>query len=115
MKQVIATLLILAFLLLLPQTAFALDESIGPRLDDFYEVRKVGTAAASIAVFDDAGIVMRHYGEIDRENGVPADDTTVYEWGSVTKMLVWVSLMQLEEAGEVDFAADVRDYLPEGF
>lgn len=115
MKQVIATLLILAFLLLLPQTAFALDESIGPRLDDFYEVRKVGTAAASIAVFDDADIVVRHYGEIDREKGVSADDTTVYEWGSVTKTLVWVSLMQLEEAGEVDFAADVRDYLPEGF
>ena len=44
-----------------------------------------------------------------------ADDETVYEWGSVSKMLVWVSVMQLWEQGRLDLDADVRTYLPDGF
>ena len=55
------------------------------------------------------------FGYSDRENEVLADSETVYEWGSVSKLTVWVSVMQLYEQGKIDLEADVREYLPEDF
>lgn len=53
--------------------------------------------------------------EADRENHIPADENTVYEWGSISKTMTWVSVMQLWERGLIDLDADIRTYLPEGF
>ena len=44
-----------------------------------------------------------------------APDTTVYEWGSISKTMIWVSVMQLWEQGKIDLDADIRTYLPDGF
>lgn len=55
------------------------------------------------------------FGESDRENHIPADENTVYEWGSISKTLTWVSAMQLWEQGLLDLEADIRSYLPENF
>lgn len=55
------------------------------------------------------------FGYADVENQIPADDETVYEWGSTTKTLTWVSVMQLWEQGKLDLEADVRTYLPDDF
>lgn len=55
------------------------------------------------------------YGEADRENHIPTDENTVYEWGSISKTMVWVSAMQLWEQGLLDLEADIRTYLPENF
>ncbi|MBR3279823.1 MAG: beta-lactamase family protein [Lachnospiraceae bacterium] len=68
------------------------------------------------AVFDRDGIIYENgFGFADRENNIAADADTVYEWGSVTKLTVWVSVMQLYEQGRIDLNADVCTYLPEGF
>ena len=70
----------------------------------------------SAAVFDKDGIIYEGaFGSADRENGIAADEDTVYEWGSVSKLTVWVSVMQLYEQGRIDLNADVRTYLPDGF
>ncbi|ERJ92419.1 serine hydrolase domain-containing protein [Treponema lecithinolyticum] len=42
-------------------------------------------------------------------------DTDFFEWGSITKTLVWVSALQLEEKGLLDLNADIRRYLPDNF
>lgn len=55
------------------------------------------------------------FGYSDVENQIPADEETVYEWGSTTKTLTWVSVMQLWEQGKLDLEADVRTYLPDDF
>ena len=68
------------------------------------------------AVFDkDEIIYEKDFGFADLDNGIAADADTVYEWGSVTKLTVWVSVMQLYEQGRIDLNADVRTYLPDGF
>ena len=73
-------------------------------------------ASFSTATFDRSGILtIDRYGYTDIENGVKADENTVYEWGSTSKTLIWVSVMQLYEKGLVDFDTDIREYLPEGF
>lgn len=69
-----------------------------------------------MAVFHGDEIVYSAYlGESDCEKHIPADENTVFEWGSITKTLTWVSVLQLAEAGKIDLNADIRGYLPEGF
>ena len=102
----------------------AADKKVTPSGVQFDDIREeleklVGqTAYASFetAVFCDKDILYTGYfGEADVENGLAADSNTVYEWGSITKTLTWVSVMQLYEQGKLELDRDVRDYLPKGF
>ena len=68
------------------------------------------------AVFDGDGIIYQGaFGYADKENNIAATTDSVYEWGSITKLTVWVSVMQLYEQGRIDLNEDIRTYLPEGF
>src|SRR5699024_5723684 len=40
---------------------------------------------------------------------------TVFEWGSCSKILIWISVMQLVEDGLLDLNKDIQGYLPEDF
>jgi len=67
----------------------------------------------SIAIFTkDDMILEKAYGYADMVAGIPVDSDTVFEWGSVTKLLVYVSAMQLYEQGKLDFHADIFSYIP---
>ncbi|HAJ97279.1 MAG TPA: hypothetical protein DCO72_06040 [Ruminococcus sp.] len=73
-------------------------------------------ASAVVGLFQgDEVLYTGYYGETDIKNQVPADENSVYEWGSISKTLIWVSAMQLYEQGQLDLETDVREYLPEGF
>ena len=86
------------------------------KIDAFYAEHESGAAGMQMAVLDRQGLVFKgYYGCADRERQLPFDETTVVDWGSSTKLLVWVSVMQLWEQGKLELEADVRDYLPEGF
>ncbi|RAW19311.1 hypothetical protein DC345_00555 [Paenibacillus taichungensis] len=74
------------------------------------------TAAVSVvAVKDGETIVNKAYGYADIENQRKADTSTVFEWASISKLLVYTSVMQLVEQGKLDLQTDIREYLPEGF
>ena len=91
-------------------------EQIGKSIDSYIEERKAGLASCSVSVFGRNGTIYNgFYGYADIENSVPADEQTVYEWGSSSKILVWISVMQQWERGNIDFEKDIRTYLPEGF
>lgn len=72
--------------------------------------------AQSLTVFRGDEIIA-HYtaGYEDIENGIPADSDTVFDWASISKVLIWVSALQLYEQGRLDLDADIRAYLPDGF
>ncbi|MDE7302132.1 MAG: beta-lactamase family protein, partial [Oscillospiraceae bacterium] len=73
-------------------------------------------ASAAVGVFQgDEVLYSEYFGETDIENHIPADENSVYEWGSISKTLIWVSAMQLWEQGRLDLDRDVREYLPDGF
>ena len=68
------------------------------------------------AVFDAEGTIYEGYfGYANKERGLQMEETTVVDWGSVSKLLVWLSAMQLKERGLLDLGKDVRTYLPDGF
>jgi CubicO group peptidase (beta-lactamase class C family) len=126
MKKITVWLLLAAVLLsVTPVAAFAEDRTLPSgivysdaekTIDNFVSDYRETTAAVSIAVFNRDGIIHeKSYGYADVEGNVQNDADTVFEWGSVTKLLVWVSAMQLVEQGRLDLNADIRTYLPNNF
>lgn len=89
-------------------------DEIGSAIEEFASDKKY--ASFGTAVFDgDEVLYSGHFGYADRENDILADDDTVYEWGSISKMFTWVSVMQLYEDGKIDLNEDITTYLPNGF
>lgn len=96
----------------LPLTNAVLEEEI----TQFISEREAGLASVAVGVFDGSGTVYEgYYGFADIDAGLKADPETVYEWGSVSKLLVWGSVMQLWEQGRIKLDADIHEYLPAGF
>ena len=70
---------------------------------------------AAIAIVKDGKMVFeKGYGDAGADTPVEPK-TTVFEYGSVTKLFTWVSAMQLAEQGKLDLNADVTQYLPSDF
>ena len=85
-------------------------------IDAYVEAYKDTTAAVSVAVFTGNNVLMeKAYGYSDIENKIANDKDTVFEWGSCSKLLVWISIMQLVEKGKIELNKDIRAYLPEDF
>ncbi len=86
------------------------------RIDEYVGEHQETTAGMAVAVFDSTGgLLKKYYGFADVENQIAAAPDSVFEWGSTTKLLVWVSVMQLYEQGKLALDVDIRSYLPEGF
>lgn len=124
MKRILALLMALMMTLAAFSAALAEEttpsgiayDAIGESIDAYIAEREAGLASCAVSVFDAEGTLYTgYYGYTEIENGAPASAESVYEWGSNSKLLVWVSVMQLAERGLIDLEADIRDYLPEGF
>lgn len=89
---------------------------VGSSIDRFVKEREGGLASCEVSVFNSGGVIYSgYYGHSDIENDILADEQTVYEWGSCSKLLVWTSVMQQWERGNIDLDTDIREYLPNGF
>lgn len=126
MKKIMVGLLVLTLFVNTSLTTFASGEEVTPsgvafkdvgeEIEKWAEENQDAYVAFNTAVFcKDELLYQGAFGYADRENNIAADADTVYEWGSITKTLVWVSVMQLWEQGKLDFETDIREYLPEGF
>lgn len=77
-------------------------------------LNKTGTPALSIALVDDRQIIWAEgFGYADRERRTAATPETVYQIGSITKLLTAVAVMQLVQQKRLDLDRPVTDYLPE--
>ena len=77
-------------------------------------MRKAGVPALSIALVDDQQLVWAEgFGYADRERHIPATPETVYQIGSITKVVNALAVMQLVEQGRMDLDRPITDYLPE--
>lgn len=90
--------------------------SLGASIEEMFRANEPESAALAVAVFNPDGILYRNsLGYQDKEKQLPADESTVYEWGSISKLLVAVSVMQLWEEGLIDLDEDIQNYLPPGY
>ncbi|MFS0561420.1 serine hydrolase domain-containing protein [Terribacillus sp. 179-K 1B1 HS] len=120
-------LLLIALIPLFPQTLYANEHEtpsgiplseVEAYVDDYVSdyIGKT-TAGASIVITKNNEIVFsKGYGYGDVENQVKIDSgTSVFEWGSISKLFVWVSVMQLVEQGKIKLDEDIKNYLPNEF
>lgn len=120
MKRVLIVLILLTLTVALPNPAAAAEVPFDySALIDKIAEEYIGTTVpgACVIVAEHGNVVFsKGYGYADIEKQIPIEpDSTVFEWGSITKTFVWVSVMQQVEAGHIDLSQDIHAYLPEGF
>ena len=118
MKKLFAIALITVLLsnqVVFAQTAYS--RELSEKIESFIEEHEANMAAMSVAVFTNQDILFENaYGYINlEENTANTLDNSVFEWASVTKLLVSVSVLQLYERGYLNLDIDIRAYLHDGF
>ena len=69
---------------------------------------------ASVVYVRDGQVVARYdAGMQDRAGGVHVDSQTIYHWGSITKSLTAISIMQLRDRGKVSLDDKIVKWVPE--
>ena len=58
-------------------------------------------------------VAMETFGFADLETGRPVDEATIYHWGSITKTLTGIAIMQLRDRGRLDLDDSILHYVPE--
>jgi CubicO group peptidase (beta-lactamase class C family) len=73
-----------------------------------------GIVGASALIMRDGRVVARvNVGDQSRAPRVAANDETIYHWGSITKALTAISIMQLRDRGKLSLDDKITRYLPE--
>jgi len=78
-----------------------------------YLIDEVGVVGLVIGTVAEGESEVRGYGRVAKDGDAVPDGRTVYEIGSITKTFTGILLARAVEEGEVDLAAQAREYLPE--
>ncbi len=89
-----------------------IEEVINQVVEDNLDLENVGVSVA--VVYQGEIVFIQGYGYGDREKGVLVNEETIFEIGSITKTMTWVSLLQLQERGKVNLGNSIEDYIGEG-
>ncbi|NGP58449.1 beta-lactamase family protein [Paenibacillus thiaminolyticus] len=91
-----------------------LEQEIDSYVNDYIGTSTPG--AAVVVTRGDSIIFSKGYGYANVEKHIPVDPAnTVFGFGSINKLFVWTSVMQLAEAGQIELDQDIRTYLPQEF
>lgn len=78
------------------------------------EMAKYDVQGLSIALVDDQQVVWAEgFGYADVAHRVPATAETLYQVGSISKVVTATEIMRLVEQGRIDLDRPITDYLPE--
>ncbi|HEY1925924.1 MAG TPA: serine hydrolase domain-containing protein [Caulobacteraceae bacterium] len=76
-------------------------------------IRRDHIAGVAVAVVDRSGVVMsRGYGVAALSPRRPVDADTLFRVGSISKTVIWISLMRLVQDGKVKLDDPIDKYLP---
>lgn len=119
MKRIFTILFLLLFLVSFMSVTVSASETAYATRIDLVAEKYIGEKVPGACVIISEGgnpVFSKGYGFSSIEQVSPMNpETTVFEWGSISKTFVWVSVMQLEERGKVNLTEDIRTYLPKDF
>lgn len=73
-------------------------------------------SGAQVSVVKDGKMFFsKGYGLADRKKRLPVNETTTFNYASISKLFIWVSAMQLVESGKLDLNKDIKEYLPKDY
>ena len=77
-------------------------------------VRADAVVGASVVVMHHGQVTARlDVGQQDLTGNVPVGDSTIYHWGSITKALTAIAIMQLRDRGRLSLDDPITRYVPE--
>lgn len=92
------------------------NEDLSEAIESYVEEHKDTSCGLNVMVYNKDRILYENYfGYLDKEAKLKSGPDSVYEWGSISKLLIWVSVFQLYEEGKIDLDADIKEYLPDNF
>lgn len=119
MKRIFTILFLLLFLVSFMSVTVSASETAYATRIDLVAEKYIGEKVPGACVIISEGgnpVFSKGYGFSSIEQASPMNpETTVFEWGSISKTFIWVSVMQLEERGKVNLTEDIRIYLPKDF
>lgn len=84
-------------------------KEISKQIENYVQQNKATTVGLAVSIFDAQETIDRQYfGVADKKRKIAVDRSTVFEWGSATKILVWTSVMQLYEQGKIELDYDIK-------
>ncbi len=111
----------LLFLMLSLPPVFAQTENINnvPTLEAFFDgliasqMEEYKVPGVTLSIVKDGEIILaKGYGYADIENQKRVDpEKTMFRPGSITKLFVWTTIMQMVEQGKIDLDRDINEYL----
>jgi len=112
MKKNLLTLFLLFSLSIIAQQNLA-DKAIFKAMDKTASIllEKSKTNSISIGVVNNGKTFTRHYGEIDKNKENKADNNTVFEIASITKLFTGLLTAQAVLEGKLNLNNDIRKYL----
>jgi len=84
-------------------------------LEHYIKKHDASIAGLSMIVVDKDETFIKMNGYANLEKQIPVNEHTVFEWGSVSKILIWISVLQLVEKGKMDLETNIEAYLPDDF
>jgi CubicO group peptidase (beta-lactamase class C family) len=77
-------------------------------------LRRQGIVGASLSILGNGRVVDRElYGSANLAERWPVDEDTIFHWGSVTKTITAIAILQLRDRGRLRLDDPVVQYLPE--
>lgn len=86
------------------------------RFESYFDalMKEEGMVGGAVWFFHEGRpIAKRLHGMADIEQNRPVDEDTIFHWGSVTKTLTGIAILQLRDRGKLDLGDPVVKYLPE--
>lgn len=118
-KAAICLLLILIFYGSQTSTIFAINKQLDleQQVEAYLKQKQNEKEIAGLATIIISGdkTIYKMAGYADIEEQILVDENTIFEWGSVSKILIWISVLQLVETGQLDLETDIKTYLPNDF
>jgi CubicO group peptidase (beta-lactamase class C family) len=91
----------------------ASDETAANDLDSAFDELHDDGFSGVVLVDDGGDVRVEGFGDADREEGVPNDENTVFDIGSITKQFTGAAILRLQMDGQVSVEDPVSEYLPE--
>ncbi|MBW7932114.1 MAG: beta-lactamase family protein [Gemmatimonadaceae bacterium] len=119
LRRVIATSLALLLALLPAPTAAQQggrpsDTELATRVDEYLmRLENLGYTGGVLVVRNGHVAFVRSYGLANREAGIVADTSTVYNLGSITKQFTAAAILRLEELGRLRTTDSIAQFFPD--
>ena len=85
------------------------------KIENYMIEHEEDIAGLATIVIDQDEVIYKMKGYANIEEQVLVNEDTVFEWASVSKVLIWISVLQLVESGKLDLETAIETYLPKDF